>query len=245
MSQLFDELFFAIIILAFFVNAGYLVFRLVLFSLSSDIHGSIHKAWGRWLKQPGNPVRATTWIIAGMVTLAVWLISGNSVVDDMRGEITGIAITIILIDELVIYRNRLERKQELFQQIHSRVTDSAVEAVRLLRENGWFDEIDKNRLQVVEWAKVDLVGANLERANLGAANLEGAYLAGTNLQGAKLMEANLKEAYLWGANLEGASLAGANLEGARYSNDTLWPEDFDPKETGSIEDGFSMNELPL
>lgn len=89
-----------------------------------------------------------------------------------------------------------------------------------------------------------LDGANLEGANLEGANLKGAYLYGTNLQRADLEFANLEGANLEFANLKGADLTGADLsgakiqrakfQGARYTKDTIWPNDFDPKQTGAI-----------
>jgi len=101
----------------------------------------------------------------------------------------------------------------------------------------------------------NLTGANLREANLREADLrplrsalpdwanmpenvmesmapipdEYFFSAITNLSGANLSGADLE-----GATLGGASLSGAKLEGAEASQDTLWPEGFDPTVNGVI-----------
>jgi uncharacterized protein YjbI with pentapeptide repeats len=94
----------------------------------------------------------------------------------------------------------------------------------------------------------DLDGADLQKAIL-LANLRGAYLRGANLSGAMLYGSDLKgailngailrEAILSAANLSGTDLSSADLtdvimEGTEYTTETIWPEDFDPKEAGTI-----------
>lgn len=61
------------------------------------------------------------------------------------------------------------------------------------------------------------------------ANLTGADLEGANLEGANLRKANLT-----GADLEGARLSEADLRRAKASEDTTWPEGFDPVAAGVI-----------
>ncbi len=79
----------------------------------------------------------------------------------------------------------------------------------------------------------DATGANFEGANLEGANLRRTRLKGANFEGANLRRANLTHAKLKGANLKGANLEGADLKGAKLakafaSQDTVWPESFDP-----------------
>jgi hypothetical protein len=84
----------------------------------------------------------------------------------------------------------------------------------------------KHDIQVLDFHRAILPGANLGGADLGAArfilvdlsgaflkgaNLYLAYLFGTQLQRADLEGANLREADLEAANLSGANLRGANL----------------------------------
>ena len=57
---------------------------------------------------------------------------------------------------------------------------------------------------------------------------------GANLEGANLEEANLEEAVLADANLSGANLGGANFRMAKATEDTVWPEGFDPQAAGVI-----------
>jgi hypothetical protein len=90
--------------------------------------------------------------------------------------------------------------------------------------------------------------ANLKGTNLSGANLTGAYLAWAYLSEATLKGADLGDADLAGAGLEGADLSGANLcgtnltradltsvklAGARYDFRTVWPEGFEPQDSGA------------
>lgn len=49
-------------------------------------------------------------------------------------------------------------------------------------------------------------------------------LSGTNLQEAELQEANLRLSIL----------TGADLRWAKYSDETAWPDSFDPEEAGGV-----------
>jgi hypothetical protein len=64
--------------------------------------------------------------------------------EDLYGNfatsIGSIAVTVILIDRLNARRALEQRKQEIFEEMESRVRDVAVEAVRLVRKYGWLDE---------------------------------------------------------------------------------------------------------
>jgi|GEM_PF-1626094 len=60
----------------------------------------------------------------------------------------------------------------------------------------------------------DLMGVNLENADLSGASFVSADLRRANLAGADLTNANLESAYLRRADLRAAKLAGANLTGA-------------------------------
>ena len=73
----------------------------------------------------------------------------------------------------------------------------------------------KFRWSKLNYAKLD--GANLLKAELQNAILELAELERTNLQGAHLVNANLQGAYLGSANLESAVFEGANLKNAHFN----------------------------
>ncbi|MCB9795213.1 MAG: pentapeptide repeat-containing protein [Alphaproteobacteria bacterium] len=62
--------------------------------------------------------------------------------------------------------------------------------------------------------RVQLLDADLRGADLRGAKLRGARLRGADLRGADLRGADLQNAYLRGAQLEGAQLADADLRGA-------------------------------
>lgn len=94
-----------------------------------------------------------------------------------------------------------------------------------------------------------LVRANLQRARLKVAHLQGAELHHANLQGAILENADLREVMLYDTNLQGANLHGAYLQAANlshanlkdtdlswanYSDDTVWPQGFNPKAAKAI-----------
>ena len=180
------------------------------------------KPVGNWFGEAGNPVRAGVWAGASVVSLMAWLSPETSFLGEMRGEITGMAITVIVIDELVGYRNRLESKQEIFEKIESPVRDVAVESMRLIQKYGWLDEIVKlDKLQFAHLEGANLRYANLSKANLREAHLERAKLKGANLKKANLHDANLEEASLTEANLEEASLTEANMRGTKLKGANL------------------------
>ena len=73
----------------------------------------------------------------------------------------------------------------------------------------------------------DLLGADLEKANLGEVNFEGTNLGGSNLRRVDLERANLRSTNLEWANLRGANLKGANLRGAYLRGADLEGADFE------------------
>ena len=105
--------------------------------LNRSILEMTSKPLAHWYVEPGNNIRALVWAGAIIITVLAWLSSTNSLLGQMQGEITGMAVTVIIIDELVGYRNRLERKQEIIDQIESPVRDVAVEATRLAKKLGF------------------------------------------------------------------------------------------------------------
>jgi hypothetical protein len=62
---------------------------------------------------------------------------------------------------------------------------------------------------------------------------------GADLTEANLHDADLSRADLYDANLTGADLTGAILTDATFSNNTIWPDSYDPIEHGAIP--FSEN----
>ncbi|MBV7333953.1 pentapeptide repeat-containing protein [Chloroflexi bacterium TSY] len=173
--------------------------------------------------QPRHPRVVIIAALVGLAGVIVGLQDSNAFASpvwrflvDLAPEMVGLAFTVVVIDELVqraVKQEELQvEKERIFEQLHSPVRDVAVEALRLVRKNGWFGEIEKIRLAGVHWSGADLEGENLAGANLRDAQLEGAKLIGANLEGADIWGARLAGADLMGANLKGTQLMGANLE---------------------------------
>ena len=128
-------------------------------------------------------------------------------------ELFGIGIAVIVIDNANELLREREEKKRLILQMGSPTNAFALESVRQLRARGWLKD---GSLQGAY-----LLGANLEKANLGEANLKGARLMDANMQGAYLIKANLEQAWLEDAKLVEANLTKANLESAILDDATL------------------------
>ena len=133
-------------------------------------------------------------------------------------ELAGIAVTILIIDRLY-QRAEIKREQiQLLRQLHSHDHGTVLQALDVLRINGWLEEgllVNHN-----------LADADLQRANLRHADLRYAVLRHSDLRFADLRDANLAHTDLQNANLEGALLSGAtvtqaNLRGAKLLGATL------------------------
>lgn len=88
--------------------------------------------------------------------------------------------------------------------------------------------LDNARLQGVDLREADLERASLIEASLIGANLSKAFLIQANLSSADLSGADLS-----GTNLEGAVLHGTILIGATFTEETIWPDGFDPTRVGA------------
>ena len=89
----------------------------------------------------------------------------------------------------------------------------------------WHDERTEKQpveeLRTVDFENLDLVEANLQRANLEHTNLQEANLRGANLQEANLRHTNLQGAGLWDTNLQRANLEHTNLQEANLRGANL------------------------
>lgn len=93
------------------------------------------------------------------------------------------------------------------------------------------------RLHKAHFEDADLSNADLEEAVLEGPEYRGGIVDGPNFERALLRGTNLRRAQLPQSHLEGADLTGALLEGADLSQSsadakTLWPDGFDPVESG-------------
>ncbi|MEZ4682019.1 MAG: pentapeptide repeat-containing protein [Caldilineaceae bacterium] len=137
---------------------------------------------------------------------------------NLSWELTGIAVTILLIDRLY---QRAENKREqarLLNQLHSHDHGTVMQALDMLRIYGWLED----GLLV----NINLAGANLRRANLRHADLRHAALREADLRHADLRDADLTGADLAGVNLQGALLDGANfaeadVQGGKFAGVSL------------------------
>jgi uncharacterized protein YjbI with pentapeptide repeats len=174
--------------------------------VQASIELEIPEAFAQWYRQPGNPVRFHTWLLS-LIGVTVTLFSTDgSLLIDLRTEAIGIAITVIVLEELGRHRSSLEEKERIIRQMASHSNDFALDAVRIARENNW--HIDGSLCGKI------LVSANLQNANFNYADLQRINLTNANLQGAELYQANLKNSCLDVANLQDSYLVGSDLREA-------------------------------
>ena len=183
------------------------------------------KVLSRWGVQVGYRTRRhvglITLVLAFAAVVTVWSFPDGGIAQELRGEITGIAITLILVDRLLSIRTRVEHEKELIEQLNSPVRDFAVEALRLIRKDKQlFSKLDTNKLMEVKWAGADLRLADLSGVFLLEPDLSGANLFSANLSNATLLRADLSNANLFRVNLSNATLLSANLSGTK-----LWLSD--------------------
>ena len=99
----------------------------------------------------------------------------------------------------------------LFEAVSPRGFRLDLRGANLERANLVRANLEDANLEDANLGNADLWDANLVRANLGNADLWDANLGNANLRGADLLGANLRGAYLGDANLRGADLRGAYL----------------------------------
>jgi serine/threonine protein kinase/Flp pilus assembly protein TadD len=83
---------------------------------------------------------------------------------------------------------------------------------------------------------IDLSFSNLSNTNMDRVPLPGACFDHADMRGTALRNANLAWTSLRGTDLTDADLSGTILVGAKYSDETKWPEGFDPELAGAILD---------
>lgn len=108
--------------------------------------------------------------------------------------------------------NKLNSTAQAIAQNYPAVADSLNAMQTFLAWRHMRGYLSKNWRNTATTCYCNLLGAELQRANLVGTNLEGANLQGTNLEVATLSFANLQRANLEGANLHWANLEEANLE---------------------------------
>ncbi|MCD4684708.1 MAG: toll/interleukin-1 receptor domain-containing protein [Anaerolineae bacterium] len=111
-----------------------------------------------------------------------------------------------------------DEKQRLIEQMRSNKRDFVLEAISILRQNGWLSD---GSLRNADLRGADLSGIDLQGADLRVVNLQNANLQGVDLRQADLAVANLKQVNLNAAHLEGADLNGVDLSQAVLSEAIL------------------------
>jgi uncharacterized protein YjbI with pentapeptide repeats len=125
-----------------------------------------------------------------------------------------------------------------------------LEKANLRKSNLRHTILNETNLWLANLNEAHMENAFLNDAKLRGANLNKATLIQAYLEGADISDAKLNDAELWKANLNGADLRGAHLggavlrkiifnsdtiwTGAKYTQNTQWPEGFDPEAAGCI-----------
>lgn len=153
--------------------------------------------------------------VLGYVDGVVHLISYLSTFyQDIRSELIGIGITVLIIDNVNEMVRRRAEKERLILQMGSPEHGFAIEAARQLHTRGWLDALKSANLVKANLSDSRLSGANLNHSNLIGANLSGGIFIGANLSEANLYQASLQKADLRGADLSRANLRQADLREA-------------------------------
>jgi uncharacterized protein YjbI with pentapeptide repeats len=132
---------------------------------------------------------------------------------DIRSELIGIGITVLIIDNVnEMYRRRAE-KERLILQLGSPDNGFALEAARQLSARKWLYDGSLRAAKLHEANLTDavLTSAKMDLADLSQARLTSALLAHASLVGASLIGADLSLAGLRDANVAKADLQSANL----------------------------------
>ncbi|MCA9872490.1 MAG: pentapeptide repeat-containing protein [Anaerolineales bacterium] len=112
-----------------------------------------------------------------------------------------------------------EAKLDVQNFVTSR-TQSVIRKLDAQRNRDIVQFLDKSQLSI-DFAEIDLEGADLERIRLIHKDFNGATLRDTNLRGAVLFHSVFKDAKLEGADLEDAFLAFADFQGAKLQRAKL------------------------
>lgn len=210
----------------------------------------------QWRKRPSIVITGLQCTVIAFGLGSVYIVSRidtNHWLYDFRGEIIGIAFTVLVLDRISHIRSRQEFKASIIQQLGSRSNEFALDAARIASSEHWLTDgslrcinLSEANLKNAVLFNADLRGADLMVADLSEARLVKANLQAACLWGAKLQKASLRFAQLQGANLceadlrdallDNADLTGALFQHARYSFYTRWPKDFDYKTAGAILD---------
>ena len=176
------------------------------------------------------------WILLGIAALAVLFQLGRRhFVDDdyslnlyteFLGVLSGVIITVFVIDVLNRRRDADRRQQDLIDRLlrEARSPEAVIarHALHEIRDRGMLTGenclLRGKKLSHVQWENASLEFSDLCEASLGKANLKGATFLFALLNKVNFRWAKLQQADLTAAKVNCADLAFANLEGANLSN---------------------------
>lgn len=128
-----------------------------------------------------------------------------------------------IFDEYVAEMQKLVLDKEISPEVKLYVqirTQSVFRTLDARRNRDIVQFLDKSQLSI-DFAGIDLEGADLERIRLINKDFNGATLRDANLRGAVLFSSVFKNAKLEGADLEDAFLASVDLQGAKLQGAKL------------------------
>lgn len=181
--------------------------------------------------------------VVALIVLGHHLYGGGeyamSLLVESISTLTGIGITVFILDTLAKKRERKALLERLIAQMRSASVDFALHAVDELRYNGWINNgtlsrhsrfYGSNILPTVAslWSlntpgadytganfeEIQIVDSNLSGANFTVANLKGVIFARCDLSGANFSSANLEDCYFNEVDLRRANFRGADLHSA-------------------------------
>lgn len=173
--------------------------------------------------------RLTTRHIA-IFLLVISLVLGNSIfksetffqdfVPNVVTEFIGIAITILLIEELNERREKRKLRDRLKRELWSKDQGITLRAINELREHGWLADggLENINLPYSVLDRAELKGVIMNGANFHKASLQRSYIGHAQLRNVNFSGANLSYSILNHSDLTGSDLTGALLDGASFEN---------------------------
>ncbi len=136
----------------------------------------------------------------------------------------GVWLTLGIIDQFLKMRDRKTAEQQYQEQLRREASsisnDVALNAVHLLRVNGWLTK-DNSLLKNISLKKANLKKAPLDECNLEETNFEAAILDMAELSYANLNHCNLSQASLQNATLVGTRMHNCHLFATNLSDSSL------------------------
>lgn len=194
-------------------------------------------------------------LLVAIVVVAISVVTVYFVTRDAEGmlsnlvsEVVGIAVTVFLIDRFNRRRDERQLKQQLLEQLGSRVNVVAVDAAERLWANGWWGDgtlrnaqLYRADLRGVDFGKADLTSVQFQDARGQKAKFDETSILPDNThwhqdvdlgiftnsrhpyywRGYGLRERRLRRADFRGVNLRGADLRGCDLRGANLTGANL------------------------